>query len=126
MNMARHVRTPNRSRPGRGPHRSPEKIDPRRSAKRFGPPFPRFQIGSVLVALFGVILLRDLWVASHGIERIPYSEFQQRLAAGEIANVTARGDELAGEFKAPHEGKTRFTTRRVDRQLAADLAKHGV
>jgi len=102
------------------------KTNPRGTPKSVGTPHPRFQIGFVLVALFGVILLRDLWVAFHGVERIPYSEFQQRLAAGEIANVVVRGDELAGDFKAPHDGKTHFTTRRVDDQLAADLEKHGV
>jgi cell division protease FtsH len=87
---------------------------------------PRFQIGYLLFALLGVILLRDFWVASHGVERIAYSEFQKRLADGEVAQVTVRGDELEGAFKAPHEGKTRFTTRRVDSELAADLESHGV
>jgi cell division protease FtsH len=105
---------------------SAKKGDPRGSAKPLGPPQPRFQIGFVLIALFGVILLRDVWISSHGVERIPYSEFQQRLASGEIASVTVRGGELAGAFKEPHEGKTRFTTRLVDGQLAADLEKHGV
>jgi hypothetical protein len=49
--------------------------DPKQSPrqKRLGAPQPRFQIGSLLIALFGVILLRDLWIGSHGVERIPYS-----------------------------------------------------
>jgi cell division protease FtsH len=103
-----------------------KKTEPRGTEKPLQPQQPPFQIGFVLIALLGVILLRDLWIASQGIERIAYSEFQNRLAAGEIAAVTVRGDELEGEFKEPHDGKTRFTTRRVDTQLAEDLGAHGV
>ena len=102
-----------------------KKNEPRGTEKPLQPQ-PPFQLGFVLIALLGVILLRDLWIGSHGIERIAYSEFQKRLAAGEVAAVTVRGDELEGEFKKPREGKTRFTTRRVDSQLAEDLEAHGV
>jgi len=96
-----------------------------RQQKPLGPQ-PRFQLGFLLFALLGVILLRDVWTSFHAVERIPYSEFQKLLADGQVAEVTVRGDTLEGAFKEPHEGKARFATRRVDAELAADLEAHGV
>jgi cell division protease FtsH len=87
---------------------------------------PRFQIGFLLFALLGVILLRDLWVSFRTGDRIAYSEFQTLLAEGAVSEVTVRGDTLEGVFAEPREGKTRFTTQRVEPGLAEDLAEHGV
>jgi cell division protease FtsH len=87
---------------------------------------PRFQLGFLVFALLGVILLRDLWVSFRTVDRIAYSEFQTLLAAGEVAEVTVRGDNLEGSFKQPREGKTRFTTHRVEPGLADALEQHDV
>ena len=38
----------------------------------------------VLLAIFGVVLLRDLWVQSQTIAAIPYSQFEDYLGEGVI------------------------------------------
>jgi cell division protease FtsH len=87
---------------------------------------PRFHLLYVAVALMGVFLLRDLWVASTQVERIPYSEFQVLLAEGRIAEVVVSGEALQGTFKEGHEGKPRFVTNKVEPGLAETLEEQGV
>jgi cell division protease FtsH len=87
---------------------------------------PHFQVAYVLFALLGVFLIRDIWVSYQTVDRIPYSEFQTRLAADEIAEVTVRGNTLEGRFREAQNGKLRFATQRVDADLAAELEKHAV
>ena len=43
---------------------------------------PRFHLLYLAIALMGVFLLRDIWVATTQVEKIPYSEFQRLLAEG--------------------------------------------
>ena len=101
----------------------------RRDAKRansgekpspFGPQ-PGLQVGFLVLALLGVFLLRDLWVSFYGVDRIPYSEFQALLEEDGIAELTVRGDTLEGRFRQARDGRTRFSTQRVDADLAAEL-----
>jgi cell division protease FtsH len=73
-----------------------------------------------------VILLRDVRISFHGVDRIPYSEFQSLLESDAVAEVIVRGDTLEGSFKEPRDGKARFTTQKVDADLATDLRKHGI
>ncbi len=81
----------------------------------------------VLLALFGVIFLRDLWVAQQHIEPIPYSEFQSLLAANKIDEIVIGETRISGTFKQPEEGrKTHFVTTRVEPGLAELLAKNNV
>jgi len=103
----------------------PDKAPPGRPPSPL-PDQPRFQILFLLLALFGVILLRDLWVSYVEIDRIPYSEFQAMLEAGQVAEVTVRGETLEGTFREPRDGKTRFTTHVVDPELAARLEDHEI
>ena len=81
----------------------------------------------VLLAIFGVVLLRDLWVQSQTIAAIPYSQFEQLLEQGSIEEVVLQGDELRGQVKEPLPGgKTAFVTNRVDPDLAERLAEQDV
>ncbi len=89
--------------------------------------WPRFQIGFLVLALLGVVLLRDVFVSVRSTERIPYSQFQQLLEEGRVEDVVVRGDVIEGTLAEPGEGeKERFVTNRVDAELAADLEAHGV
>ena len=60
-------------------------------------------------------------------ESIPYSRFEKLLAAGEVAEVHVAQNNIEGLLKQPlPDGRRRFTTVRVDPQLAATLERRGV
>jgi len=86
----------------------------------------RFNLTYVLMALLGVLLLRDVWVQQRTVTALPYSEFQTLLAQGKIAEIEVAGDQIVGTFKEEQDGKQRFVTNRVDPDLARDLEKSGV
>jgi cell division protease FtsH len=80
----------------------------------------------VVLAMF----LLMVWQESFhhvALRTIPYSEFKDHLAKGELKDVTIRQDEIRGEI-APKEGEQyAFRTVRVeDRKLVEDLQAHGV
>jgi cell division protease FtsH len=87
---------------------------------------PRFHLAYVLLALFGVFLLRDLWVTTRNVAEIPYSEFEQLLAEGKVREVVISEDRIRGELAEPRDGKTAFVTNRVDPELARTLEERGV
>ncbi len=86
----------------------------------------RFHLGYVLLALVGVLVLHDLWVASRATETIPYSEFQRLVREDKVASVVVSDRSVEGTLKTPDKGKTRFSTSRVPLDLATTLDQHGV
>jgi cell division protease FtsH len=87
----------------------------------------RFHLIYLLIALFGVALLHDLWVGQQKVAELPYSEFRALLEQGKVSEVVVTQRELHGVLKEPVQGdKTRFVTSRVDRDLVSDLEKHQV
>lgn len=79
-----------------------------------------------VLALLGIVLLRDLWVETQSVETIAYSEFEQLLAQGMIQDVVVGSETARGSFTEPQNGKTEFVTRLVDTDIARDLREHGV
>ena len=79
-----------------------------------------------LVIAFGLVMLFQLWWTSQTVEQIPYSKFQELLAADKIAEVVVRQDRIEGRFKEPDGGKKFFVANRVDPKFAEELAKHKV
>jgi cell division protease FtsH len=87
----------------------------------------QFNIWYVIIAVLGVLLLRELWVASAKTEPISYSEFQQHLKAGRVKEITIANNLIQGTYKEPlASGRDRFVTTRVDPELAKDLAQYDV
>lgn len=87
----------------------------------------KISIWYVILAIFGIVLLRDLWTTQQHYETIPYSEFQARLAEGQIAEVWISEGQITGTYKAPVDGqRTHFVTVRVEPGLAGELAKYDV
>ena len=81
--------------------------------------------------LIGVMLLmlvlQWLWAGYSRIETIPYSQFEQLLKDGKVAEVTVGTDSIHGVLKEPlPSGRRAFYTVRVDPQLADKLAAHDV
>jgi cell division protease FtsH len=89
-------------------------------------PKTRFNTWYIVLAVMGVLALQYFYVQSQQVEPIPYSTFERLLNEGQIKSVAITDKQIVGEFKAPHDGKTRFITTRVDQELAAKLAQKGV
>ncbi|HSS65243.1 MAG TPA: ATP-dependent zinc metalloprotease FtsH [Gammaproteobacteria bacterium] len=87
----------------------------------------QFNVWYLILAIIGVMLVRDLWVQSREVEPIPYSKFEQYLDQGLIEKVVVGSQHISGTFKSPlPEGQTRFVTTRVEPGVAERLEKAGV
>ncbi len=87
----------------------------------------KFNIWYVFLALWGVILVHEVWVRMIQIEEIPYSQFQSYLAAGRVQEIQIAHDYIQGVLKEAKEGEPKqFITVRVDPDLADSLAAHKV
>ena len=75
----------------------------------------------VLLAIFGVVLLRDLWVQSQTIAAIPYSQFEDYLGEGVIEEVVIGSDTIRGTFSEPQDGKTGFVATTVPADMIERL-----
>ena len=80
----------------------------------------------IAFAVIGVLLARGFWAGYNPAEPLPYSTFLQQLDAGNVKQVDIVGDQIRGVLKEPVNGKTDFTTTRVDNMLAEQLAAHNV
>ncbi|MGC2409653.1 MAG: ATP-dependent zinc metalloprotease FtsH [Methyloceanibacter sp.] len=81
----------------------------------------------IIAAFIGVLLLQYFWSSYFQVETIPYSEFEQFLDQGKVAEVTVGADSVQGSLKEPlPSGKRDFFAVRVDPQLADKLAARGV
>ena len=80
----------------------------------------------VLIAVMGIVFIRDLWVQSQTIQAIPYSQFETYLDAGKIDEVVIGSNAISGTFKQPQDGKTGFVTTPVPPAIAARLEGHDV
>ncbi len=80
----------------------------------------------VLLAVMGVVFLRDYWVQTKTVEPIPYSQFEAYLDEGVIENVEIGTTSISGTFVSPVNGKTGFVTTPVTPDLADRLNQTGV
>ena len=81
----------------------------------------------VIGALLAVLLIRDFVLQAERVRVLPYSEFQDLLARGEIADVVVGPTRITGSFKEPQGGQVRqFSTVRVEASMAEALAKANV
>jgi len=87
----------------------------------------QFNIWYWIAAFAALGLLQYLFAVSQQVATIPYSEFQQYLRDGKIAEVAVSENFMQGRFKEPLPGgETRFTTTRVEPGIAEELQRHGV
>jgi len=86
-----------------------------------------FTVWYIVAAMFGVLLFQQFWLAYTQVETIPYSQFEQLLKDGKIADVSVSADTVQGNLKAPlPDGKKSFVTTRVDAELADKLEAQNV
>jgi cell division protease FtsH len=86
----------------------------------------QFHLWYVMAAIFGVLLLQQLWTQGQQVAVIPYSQFLGDLKAGKIAEVRVSGDYIDGEYKQAENGHTHFVTTRVPPDLASQLTQYHV
>src|SRR5690349_5172305 len=84
-------------------------------------------VGYVFLAGVGMLLLQWLLTTYNTVETIPYTQFEQLVEQGKIAEVSVSQDTIQGKFKDKQpDGKTAFITTRVDPPLADKLSAKGV
>src|SRR5438874_1417053 len=80
-----------------------------------------------IAAIAAVMIIQAIFASYTQIAQIPYSEFQDDLKAGKIAEVRVSGNYIQGKFKeANQQGRTDFITTRVDQQTAKELEQYNV
>ncbi|WP_126444292.1 ATP-dependent zinc metalloprotease FtsH [Sulfuricystis multivorans] len=80
-----------------------------------------------IVAALMLLFIQDWWQASRSIEQVPYSEFEQALKEGRVAEVMVTDKVLTGRLKSPDiKGKTMIMATRVEPDLAARLSEYDV
>jgi cell division protease FtsH len=86
-----------------------------------------FAVWYIFAALIGLLLIQWAWATYSQVETIPYSQFDQLVTASKVSDVSIGPDAIRGTLKSPlPSGKTEFMTARVDPDLAAKLAAHGI
>lgn len=86
----------------------------------------QFSVWYFACALLGIVLLQNVWQSVRTTAPIPYSEFQQLLREGKVADIAVSDNQIIGSYKEAVGNKTRFVTTRVDPALAKDLAQYDV
>ncbi len=80
-----------------------------------------------VAAIVAMMVIQALFAAYTQVQTIPYSEFQDNLKAGKIAEVRVSGNYIQGKFKEPDKtGYSDFITTRVDAVTAEELSKYNV
>ena len=86
-----------------------------------------FTVWYVILAILGVLWLRDIWSTASQVEAIPYSQFEQDLKGGKIKDISIANNVISGSYKEAKDNKrTRFVTTRVDPELAKELSQYDV
>jgi cell division protease FtsH len=87
----------------------------------------RVNLGYIIGAAL-LMLALQYWIAqSSGIKQIPYSEFLQLAAQGRVSDLSVGPTTISGTLKNPGpKDPGRFSTERVDPELAQTLARDNV
>ncbi len=101
--------------------KQPNSPNPPPQAPRF-----RFNLFYLLFAIWGVLLIQNFITWQDQVSEVAYSEFIKQLDAGNVTEVTKRGERLHGVLKEPVNGKQEFMTVQVDPELTKLLAAHNV
>jgi cell division protease FtsH len=84
-----------------------------------------WHVGYWVVALLLLMFFQYMWSAAT-VEVVPYSQFEQYLSQGKIAEVTITEQQLVGKLKSPEGKKTAIIATRVEPALAEQLSRYNV
>ena len=80
-----------------------------------------------IIAAMGIMMIHDVWVEQQTIEPVPYSQLEQLLKEGKVADLTIKEKYIFGQLLQPDEnGKKVVVATRVDPGLAEHLSKYNV
>ena len=80
-----------------------------------------------IAAMAAVLIIQAIFASYTQVRTIPYSQFQDDLKAGKIAEVRVSGNYIQGKFKEPDpQGYSEFISTRVDPDIAEQLSKYNV
>jgi len=80
-----------------------------------------------VLALFGIIMLQNVWSQTRHVETIPYSEFEQYLKDGRISEVVVTSQSIQGTLKGEEDGQPQHVVaNRVDPALVERLDQYKV
>ncbi|SFI05110.1 membrane protease FtsH catalytic subunit [Bosea sp. OK403] len=86
-------------------------------------PKTNWLIWYVFAAVMGILLVQDVLTAWRQTETIPYSQFEQLIQDGKVAEVVVGAETITGTFReTTADGRRFFTAKRVDPALADRLA----
>lgn len=85
-----------------------------------------WNVGYWMLAIFALFTLQSVWQTQRTVEPVPYSEFEQALQAGKIADVVVGDTTITGKLKSPEGSKTVLVANRVDPAMAERLSKYDV
>lgn len=84
-----------------------------------------FNIGYFIFALV-LVGLFQMWLASRDIAVLSYTDLMRMVEQHKVASVTITETTVQGRFKEPQDGKSFFSSARVDPNAAAAFEKAGV
>ena len=80
-----------------------------------------------VLALFGIIMLQNVWSQTRHVETIPYSEFEQYLKDGRISEVVVTSQSIQGTLKGEEDDQPQHVVaNRVDPALVERLDQYKV
>lgn len=86
-----------------------------------------WNVGYWVVAGLLLLWLQGLWQSARSVEAVPYSQFEQALAEGRVADVSIGNTTITGRLKEPGaNGKKVIVAVRVEPDLAGRLEKYDV
>ena len=86
----------------------------------------RFNLAYFVFAAIAMLLVQQWWQQAQMLEVVPYSEFEQMLAEGRIAEVTVGDRQIIGKLRKAEGVKQIVVANRVEPDLAARISKYGV
>src|SRR5690606_20878046 len=77
--------------------------------------------------MLALLWIQSTWQTARTVEPVPYSQFEQALAEGRVAEVTVGETTITGRLKSPDAaGKTMIVANRVAPDLAERLSRYDV
>src|ERR671910_1777000 len=87
----------------------------------------RFNLGYFLFAFLALMVIQYVYTTTQQVATIPYSQFEQLLKEGKVAEIGISDRFIQGTLKEPLQtGQTRFMTTRVDPDFAQELQRFNV
>ncbi len=86
----------------------------------------KFNVIFAIFAVFSILVIQEIWVEQQTITAVPYSELENLLQEGKVAELSIREKFIAGTLKEPENGKKIIVANLVDPRLAEQLSQYKV